>query len=458
MILPESLGCDDYKRRHGINYAYATGGMYHGIASKELVTAMANNGFMGFFGAGGLSLEKIEEAIVFLKNQVNGTNYGINILYNHIVSAKESAIVDLLLKHGIRNVEAASFALITSEIVRYRLSGIFREEDGTVTTINNVMAKVSRIEVARAFMSPCPENIIEQLLKQGKISVNEAAMSREIPVANEICVEAESAGHTDRRPANIVLPTIIKLRDALTLKYEYGEKICVGSAGGIGTPESAAAAYVMGADFILTGSINQCTTESGTHSFVKEMLSKMGTEDTEFTPTGDMFETDAKIQVLRKGLLFPVRAKKLHSLYNKYNSLNELSAEENDALINKIFNGKSFDEVFDEAKTYFPKELVEKAELDPKVRMGLIFKVYFYLSIKNAYSGNIAEKINFQIHTGPAMGAFNDYIEGTELEEYTKRSAPKIAKRLMEDAALKLNAYYESFKKPELVPDLIDKK
>lgn len=455
MISPESLGCDDYKRRHGINYAYATGGMYHGIASKELVIAMANSGFMGFFGAGGLSLETIEEAILFLKNQVYGTNYGINILHNHIVSAKESAIVDLLLKHGIRNAEAASFATITPEIVRYRLSGIFRAEDGSVTTINNVMAKVSRIEVARVFMSPAPENIIEQLLKQGKITTKEAAMSREIPVANEICVEAESAGHTDRRSANIVLPTIIKLRDALSLKYEYSEKICVGSAGGIGTPESAAAAFVMGADFILTGSINQCTTESAAHSCVKEMLSKMGTEDTEFTPTGDMFETDAKIQVLRKGLLFPVRAKKLHELYNKYSSLDELSVEERDVLINKIFNGKSFDEVFDDAKIFFPKEIVEKAEEDPKVKMGLIFKVYFYLSIKNAYSGNIGEKINFQIHIGPAMGAFNDYVAGTELEEYTKRSAPKIAKRLLEDTALRLNAFYESFKKHELIPDFV---
>ncbi len=447
MILAESLGCDVYKRRHNIHYAYASGGMYYGIASQELVTAMANNGFMGFFGAGGLSLEKIEEAILFLKDNVQNTNYGINVLYNHIVSAKENAIIDLLLKHEIRNVEAASFPVVTSEIVRYRLKGVYRAKDGTVKSLNNVMAKVSRIEVAKTFMSPAPENIIEELLAGGKITKAEAEMSCEIPVANEICIEAESAGHTDRRVANIVFPSMQKLRDKLCCEHKYNEKICIGLAGGIGTPEAVAAAFVMGADFILTGSINQCTIESGTHPYVKELLSKMGIEDTDFTPTGDMFETDAKIQVLRKGVLFPVRAKKLQEIYNKYNSLLELTSEEKNFLIDKIFNGKSFDEVYNELKQYFPSAIVEQAEHDPKAKMALIFKDYFYKSIKNAYSGNVSEKLNFQIHIGSAMGAFNDYAAGTELADHSKRSAPKIAKILMEDAAKKLNTFYDGFQK-----------
>ena len=47
-------------------------------------------------------------------------------------------------------------------------------------------------------------------------------------------------------------------------RYRYTKAIRVGAAGGIGTPEAAAAAFVLGADFILTGSINQCTVEAGT--------------------------------------------------------------------------------------------------------------------------------------------------------------------------------------------------
>lgn len=446
MISPEFLGCKEYKKRHGLQYAYATGGMYHGIASKELVAAMANNGFIGFFGAGGLSIEKIEEAILFFKSKVQGTNYGINILYNHIVSEKESTILDLILKYDIHNLEAASFATITPELVRYRLKGIYRDNKGIVRTVNNLMAKISRKEVARIFMNPPPEEIINQLLSKGLIDRAEALMGREIPVANEICVEAESAGHTDRRSAIVTLPTILGLRNTLSIKNGYEEKICVGLAGGIGTPDAALAAFVMGADFILTGSINQCTIESGAHPFVKEMLSKIGPEDTEFTPTGDMLETDAKIQVLRKGLLFPARAKKLHEIYHKYNSLDELSVDEQDMLMERIFNDKTFEEVFDESKQYFSKETIVMAEKDKKVKMGLIFKMYFYMSIKNAYTGNVAEKVNFQIHIGAAMGAFNEYVSGTDLEDYKKRSAPVIAKKLLEDTTVKLEAFYKNLK------------
>ena len=46
----------------------------------------------------------------------------------------------------------------------------------------------------------------------------------------------------------------------------------LGAAGGLGVPEAVAAAFVLGADFVLTGSINQCTAECGTSERVKDML------------------------------------------------------------------------------------------------------------------------------------------------------------------------------------------
>lgn len=445
IISASSLGCKEFKQRHGIKYAYITGGMYHGIASKELVTAMANSNFMGYFGAGGLSLNKIEEAIQYFQNNIAGSNYGINILYNHIVSAKESSIIELLLKYEVRSIEAASFANVTPEIVKYRLKGISRTSNGSIQTANNLLAKVSRIGIAKQFMSPPPQYIIEQLLDNRDITDTEAQLAPYIPVANEVCVEAESAGHTDRRASNIVFPSIRSLRDKLSKYYQYDEKICIGTAGGIGTPSAIAAAFIMGADFILTGSINQCTLESGAHLLVKELLGKMGPEDTDFTPTGDMLESDAKIQVLRKGMLFPARAKKLHEIYHKYNSLDELSKEEQKNIRNKIFKGKSFDEIFDEAKQYFSEKLIQEAENNPKAKMGLIFKVYFYRSIKNAYTGIKSEKTDFQIHTGSALGAFNEYVAGTELENMSNRSTPIIGTKLMEEAAKILNSFYHKY-------------
>jgi trans-AT polyketide synthase/acyltransferase/oxidoreductase domain-containing protein len=445
MITAKTLGCRIYRQRHQILYAYAAGGMYHAIASKELVAAMVKSGCMSFFGAGGLPIEKIEEAILFLKRTVRGDNYGINILFNHIVSAKEASIIDLALKHGIKNVEAASFPDVTPELVLYRIKGLKKLPGGGIISDNNVMAKVSRIEIAKKFMSPAPGYLINRLLEEGRITKEESLWAKQIPVANEICVEAESAGHTDRRAACIILPAILRAREEIILKNDYNDKICIGLAGGIGTPKAASAAFIMGADFILTGSINQCTKEAGVHPVVKELLSKMNSEDTDFTPSGDMLESDAKIQVLKKGLLFPARSKKLHEIYHRYNSIDDLSIKDRLFLEKKIFCNKKLEDVFEQSKEYFPAELVKKADESPKVKMGLIFKVYFYQSIKSTYSGNVLEKLNFQIYIGSAMGAFNEYVRGSGLEDHKKRSAPVIARKIMADAAVEIEKFYSKF-------------
>ncbi len=68
----------------------------------------------------------------------------------------------------------------------------------------------------------------------------------------------------------------------------------MGAAGGIGTPEAAAAMFVMGADFILTGSINQCTVEAATSDAVKDLLQGMNVHDTDYAPSGELFELGSR--------------------------------------------------------------------------------------------------------------------------------------------------------------------
>ena len=60
---PENLGDPAFRRDHGVRYAYVTGAMANGIASVELVEAVARAGMLGFFGAAGLPLERVEAAI-----------------------------------------------------------------------------------------------------------------------------------------------------------------------------------------------------------------------------------------------------------------------------------------------------------------------------------------------------------------------------------------------------------
>ena len=53
-LYPEWLGDRSFCEIHGIRFPYVSGAMANGIATTQLVIAMAKNGMLGFFGAAGL--------------------------------------------------------------------------------------------------------------------------------------------------------------------------------------------------------------------------------------------------------------------------------------------------------------------------------------------------------------------------------------------------------------------
>ncbi|PEM85215.1 [acyl-carrier-protein] S-malonyltransferase [Bacillus wiedmannii] len=443
-ITASSLGDEEFKKDYGVKYAYVTGAMYRGIASKELVVRLARAGLLSFFGTGGLKLNEIEKNIKLIQSELNnGEVYGMNLLASPFNPKKEESLVDLLLEYNVKNVEAAAFTTISEALVKYRLTGLRRDGEGVVRASNKIMAKISRPEVAEAFLNPAPNRIVEKLVREGKLSTEEARLSREIPMADDLCVEADSGGHTDQGVAYALIPTILRLRDRVMKEYHFSKRVRVGAAGGIGTPEAAVAAFIMGADFILTGSINQCTVEAGTSESVKELLQQMNIQDTEYTPAGDMFEMGAKVQVLRKGLFFPSRANKLYELYRNYNSLDEIDSKTKKQLEEKYFK-RSFDDVFNEIRNRFSIEEIEKAERNPKHKMALIFRWYFGYTTYLALNGIVENKVDYQIHCGPALGAFNQWVRGTALENWRKRHVDEIAEKLMEETAELLNQRFKS--------------
>lgn len=438
-ILPQSLGSEAFKKDYGLKYAYLSGAMYRGIASKELVIAMGKAGFMGFLGTGGLTLDKVEQDIRFIQNTLDESHaYGMNLVCDLEHPDFEMATVELYLKYAITRIEAAAFMRITPALVYYRLSGLGCNSEGQVTSTHKIVAKVSRPEVAEKFLSPAPERIVKQLLEQGKITSKQAQLSQSLPMSDDICVEADSAGHTDQGIASVLLPSIQSLRDTMVEQHDFEQKPRVGLAGGIGTPTAAASAFIMGADFIVTGSINQCTVEAGTSEQVKQMLQDINVQDTDYAPAGDMFEVGAKVQVLKKGVFFPARANKLFQLYNQYQSIEQIPQKLQDQIQQKFFK-KSFDEVWQLTKQHLQQtgrqSEIEKAQTNAKYKMARIFRWYFAHSMKLAFAGDEAERVNFQVHTGPALGAFNQWVKGSELEPWQNRHVADIGEKLMQETA-----------------------
>jgi len=118
-------------------------------------------------------------------------------------------------------------------------------------------------------MSPAPLTLLDPLLAAGKITALQHALAQKVPMADDITVEADSGGHTDNRPLISLLHFITLLRDEMQEQYRYAKNIRVGAAGGIATPASALAAFMMVAAYMVTGSVNQACVESGTSDFVQ---------------------------------------------------------------------------------------------------------------------------------------------------------------------------------------------
>lgn len=442
-LTPHTLGSALFRKRYGIQHSYVAGAMYRGIAAPALVVRMGKAGMLGYFGTGGLSLAEIEKGILYIQGELRHAEaYGLNLLANYAYPDLEREVVELYLRRQVRFIEAAAFMNITPALVIFRLKGLRRGTDGKVGNGRRIMAKVSRPEVAEAFMSPAPERIVQQLLAEGRITAQEAELGRRVPISEDVCVEADSGGHTDGGIPTVLFPAMLRLREVLQTKYGYSEPICMGLAGGIGTPEAAAAAFMMGSDFILTGSINQCTVEAGTSDDVKALLQDINVQDTEYAPAGDMFETGARVQVLKKGVLFPTRANKLFSLYMHYNALDEIPEETKRQLETRYFK-KTFAQVWDDTRTYFEskglRHEVIKAEANPKHKMALVFRWYFSFSTQLALSGEQKERVNYQVQTGPALGAFNQWVKGTEMESWANRHADEIGRKLLSETAEYLN-------------------
>ncbi|MCU7933276.1 MAG: ACP S-malonyltransferase [Candidatus Thiodiazotropha sp. (ex Dulcina madagascariensis)] len=442
-----TLGSDVFRRRYGVKYAYLAGAMYMGISSQELVIRMAKAGLMGVFGSVGLSLSEVERNILSIQERLNGAEaYGMSLVSGFSNSSFEMDTVNLYLKHEVRNIEASAFLRITPAIALFRLAGLERTPAGKVACRNKIIAKVSRPEIAELFMKPVPDSMVQKLLEERKITPEQADIAKHVPVSHDICVEADSGGRTDGGIPTVLLPAMLRLRERKEKEHAYDEPICLGLAGGIGTPEAAATAFMMGADFILTGSINQCTVEAGISDDVKSLLQDINVQDTDYAPASDMFELGAKVQVLKKGVFFPARANKLYSLYTQYESLGEIPDNVRRQLEERYFK-QSFEQVWEDVKSQLREQGkqcdIDRAESHSKYKMALVFKWYFDYSTKLALEGVVKNRVDYQIYTGPSLGAFNQWVKGTALEPWTGRHVDEIGEKMMRDTAAYLNNSFE---------------
>ena len=67
------------------------------------------------------------------------------------------------------------------------------------------------------------------------------------------------------------------------------------------------------------------------------MLSETGQADVTMAPAADMFEMGVKVQVLKRGTMFPFRAGKLYELYTAHDTYERYSSYPTERLLKGIF-------------------------------------------------------------------------------------------------------------------------
>ena len=432
----EQLGDRNFREFYGVKYTYFTGAMAGGIASEELVIALGKQQILSSFGAGGLSLKRVEAAIQRIQQALPNGPYALNLLHNPSEPAMERGTIDLYVKYGVNVVEASAFLDLTPHIVYYRLSGLALNGD-RIQINHKVIAKISRREVATKFLQPAPPKMVQELLEQGLITELQAKLAAQVPMADDITVEADSGGHTDNRPLVCLLPSILELRDTIQQQYNYSNPVRVGVAGGIATPQSALAAYMMGAAYVVTGSVNQSCLEAGTSTHAKKLLATAEMHDVMMAPAADMFEMGVKLQVLKRGSMFPLRAQKLFDLYKAYDSIAAIPTQEREKIEKQIFR-RPLEEVWQDTTVYLSQrnpDKLAKAQKNPKLKMALIFRWYLGLSSRWSNSGEKGREMDYQIWCGPAMGAFNDWVRGSYLAEPQNRRVVDVALHMLTGTA-----------------------
>jgi trans-AT polyketide synthase/acyltransferase/oxidoreductase domain-containing protein len=439
-LYPEWLGDRSFNEVHRVRFAYIAGEMANGIATTAMVIAMARAEMLGFFGAAGLSFERVERSVDELVRELgtHGPSWGVNLIHSPNESALEERVAALLIERGVPIVSCSAFMGLTPAIVHASTAGLRVDPQGNIVRPRGVFAKISRPETAARFMAPAPDEMLRGLIARGLITEHEAQLAAHVAVAEDVTVESDSGGHTDNRPLVALFPAILALRDELVRKHGYRRPIRVGAAGGLGTPAALAAAWSLGAAYVVTGSVNQAANESGLSAIGRSLLAKADVADVIMAPAADMFELGVNVQVLKRGTLFGPRAQKLYEVYREHDSLEAIPQDVRVKLEKDLFRA-SLDDIWAQTRAFWARrdqDELAKAEREPKHKMALTFRWYLGMASRWAIDGEPSRAMDYQVWCGPAMGAFNRWTAGTFLAEQEHRGVVQIALNLLEGSAV----------------------
>ncbi|MDZ7673503.1 MAG: nitronate monooxygenase family protein [Acidimicrobiales bacterium] len=226
---------------------------------RDVVAAVCNAGGMGVLGAVGFTVDQLRQELDWLDEHVEGT-YGVDIVIpgeyegmdemdpEKLEETLKSMIPDEVRSFAKRIFDDAGVPELSEDEKPHELLGF-----GLATAMPLLEEAISRPKcslIANALGTP-PGHVIEQVQSGGRLigalcgSVKHALNHKEAGLDFVVCQGGEGGGHTGDVGSIVLWPEVIEaVGDTPVL-----------AAGGVGSGKQMAAAMVMGAQGVWTGSL-----------------------------------------------------------------------------------------------------------------------------------------------------------------------------------------------------------
>ncbi|MFF8401507.1 ACP S-malonyltransferase [Streptomyces sp. NPDC015684] len=326
-------------------------------------------------------------------------------------------LVTLLLDRGVRHVETDHPYGPDAALVRFRFTGARRTPAGTPVARRHVLARVSGLDQAAAFLRPPSPDILAELVRTGGLSAQEADAARELPVASDLAVQAPAGWHADGADAYQLLPSVA----ALAARGPGPEPVHVGLRGVVGTPEQAATAFALGAAFLVSTSLTACAPNARLSAELGRTLTEVTDDDLTWAPTERYATLGVPARVVRRGTLFPARAHLLHRLLRAHRFLAEVPAARRRHIEEEVLGG--------------PAAGPPPGALDGRVRTTDVFRWYVRETARRTGAGDPVRPLDHQLPCDPELTHFNRAALGTELAARQARTPGAVAGHLLTKAA-----------------------
>ncbi|MBK7972992.1 MAG: nitronate monooxygenase [Deltaproteobacteria bacterium] len=250
---------------------------------RDVVAAVSKAGGLGVLGAVAFSPEELERELVWIDEHVDGKPYGVDTVMPAAYLGKDQGDLGKIDLQAMIPDEHKEF--IKGLLERYGVPELPAGQNAWESLLGwSVSAGRAHVEIAMKHpikllanaLGPPPEDVVERAHSAGVLvaalcgSVDQAVKQKEAGVDIVVASGYEAGGHTGDISSLVLVPQVV---DAVA-------PTPVLAAGGIGSGRQMAAALVLGASGVWTGSLWLATAESDCVPALKEKLIAATSRDT----------------------------------------------------------------------------------------------------------------------------------------------------------------------------------